>query len=315
MTESFVGIDVSQEQLDLHERPGERLQRYPNNADGIQAIVARMAELQPTRIVVEATGGLELPLVLALAERQLPVVQINPRQARDFAKACGRLAKTDVIDAATLAHFADAIRPPVRPFPSQEMQALREFLDRRQQLIGNRVMEQNRLSSTTLPAVRRDIETHIRFLNRKIVDVEKQMKKLIDASDALRHKDDILQSVPGIGAQVSRTLLVRLPELGTLDRRRLSCLVGLAPVNWDSGAMKGSRHIRGGRATVRVALYQAAICAVRVNSSMKAFYARLRASGKKAKVALIAVARKLLVLVNALVAKDEKWRANSILPA
>ena len=314
MTESFVGIDVSQEQLDLHERPGERLQRYPNNADGIQAIVARMAELQPTRIVVEATGGLELPLVLALAERQLPVVQINPRQARDFAKACGRLAKTDVIDAATLAHFADAIRPPVRPFPSQEMQALREFLDRRQQLIGNRVMEQNRLSSTTLPAVRRDIETHIRFLNRKIVDVEKQMKKLIDASDALRHKDDILQSVPGIGAQVSRTLLVRLPELGTLDRRRLSCLVGLAPVNWDSGAMKGSRHIRGGRATVRVALYQAAICAVRVNSSMKAFYARLRASGKKAKVALIAVARKLLVLVNALVAKDEKWRANSILP-
>ncbi len=315
MTESFVGIDVSQEQLDLHERPGERLQRYPNNADGIQAIVARMAELQPTRIVVEATGGLELPLVLALAERQLPVVQINPRQARDFAKACGRLAKTDVIDAATLAHFADAIRPPVRPFPSQEMQALREFLDRRQQLIGNRVMEQNRLSSTTLPAVRRDIEAHIRFLNRKIVDVEKQMKKLIDASDALRHKDDILQSVPGIGAQVSRTLLVRLPELGTLDRRRLSCLVGLAPVNWDSGAMKGSRHIRGGRATVRVALYQAAICAVRVNSSMKAFYARLRASGKKAKVALIAVARKLLVLVNALVAKDEKWRANSILPA
>ncbi len=315
MTESFVGIDVSQEQLDLHERPGERLQRYPNNADGIQAIVARMAELQPTRIVVEATGGLELPLVLALAERQLPVVQINPRQARDFAKACGRLAKTDVIDAATLAHFADAIRPPVRPFPSQEMQALREFLDRRQQLIGNRVMEQNRLGSTTLPAVRRDIEAHIRFLNRKIVDVEKQMKKLIDASDALRHKDDILQSVPGIGAQVSRTLLVRLPELGTLDRRRLSCLVGLAPVNWDSGAMKGSRHIRGGRATVRVALYQAAICAVRVNSSMKAFYARLRASGKKAKVALIAVARKLLVLVNALVAKDEKWRANSILPA
>jgi transposase len=315
MTESFVGIDVSQEQLDLHERPGERRQRYPNNADGIQAIVARLAELQPTRIVVEATGGLELPLVLALVERQLPVVQINPRQARDFAKACGRLAKTDVIDAGTLAHFADAIRPPVRPFPSQEMQALRELLDRRQQLIGNRVMEQNRLSSTTLAAVRRDIEAHIRFLQRKIVDVEKQMKKLIDASDALRHKDDILQSVPGIGAQVSRTLLVRLPELGTLDRRRLSCLVGLAPVNWDSGAMKGSRHIRGGRATVRVALYQAAICAVRVNSSMKAFYARLRASGKKAKVALIAVARKLLVLVNALVAKDEKWRANSILPA
>ena len=315
MTESFVGIDVSKDRLDLHERPSGRSEAYPNDPEGIRAVVTRLVQLQPTRIVVEATGGLEMPLALALADSRLPVAQVNPRQARDFAKACGKLAKTDAIDAATLAHFADAIRPPVRDFPSEEMRDLRELLDRRQQLIGNRVMEQNRLGSTTLPSVRRDIEAHIRFLNRKIADVEKQMKKLIERSEALRQKDEILQSVPGIGDQVSRTLLVRLPELGTVERRPLTCLGGLAPLNSDSGALKGSRHIRGGRSAVRVALYQAAVCAIRVNAEMKAFYARLRAAGKQAKVALVAVARKILVLVNALVAKKEKWRANPVLPA
>src|SRR5262245_35132899 len=254
MTESFVGIDVSQDHLDLHERPQGRSARYANDRDGIEAIVARMAELAPARIAVEATGGLEMPLVLALADRRLPVVQVNPRQARDFAKSRGKVGKTDPIDAEALAHFADAIRPPVRDFPSGEMRELRELLDRRQQLLGNRVMEQNRLGSTTLPAVRRDIEAHIRFLNRKIADVERRMKKLIEQSEALRRKDQIVRSVPGIGDQVSRTLLVRLPELGTVERQPLTALVGLAPVPWDSGAMKGSRHIRGGRSAVRVAL-------------------------------------------------------------
>jgi transposase len=315
MAESFAGIDVSRDHLDLHERPSGQCQRYPNVADGIQALAERLAELAPTRIVVEATGGLEVPLVLALVERRLPVVQVNPRQVRDFAKACGKLAKTDAIDAATLAHFADAIRPPVRDFPSEEMRELRELLDRRQQLLGIRVMEQNRLVSTTLRSVRRDLEAHIRFLNKKIADVEKQMTKRIQESEALRRKDEIVQSVPGIGDQVSRTLLVRLPELGTLERQPLTCLVGLAPLHWDSGAMRGSRHIRGGRSAVRVALYQAAVAAIRVNADLKAFYARLRAKGKQAKVALVAVARKLLVLVNALVAKDQVWRANSMLPA
>ena len=315
MAESFVGIDVSLEHLDLHERPSEQFQQYRNDAEGIAAIVTRLLELRPALIVVEATGGLEMPLVLTLAEQQLPIVQINPRQARDFAKACGKLAKTDAIDAATLAHFAEAIRPPVRDFPSKEMRELRELLDRRQQLVGNRVMEQNRLASTTLRSVRQGIEAHVRFLNRKIADIEKQMNKLIAQSEALRQKDEILQSVPGIGDQVSRTLLIRLPELGTLERRPLTCLVGLAPMNWDSGMMKGSRHIRGGRSEVRVALYQAAVSAIQFNPDLKAFYARMRAAGKQAKVALVAVARKLLVLVNALVAKQQTWRANSVLPA
>jgi transposase len=315
MSESFVGIDVSRDHLDLHERPGDRHQRYANDDAGIAAVAARMLELKPTRIVAEATGGLEVPLIVALADRGLPVVQVNPRQARDFAKAAGRLAKTDVIDAAALAHFADAIRPPVRDFPTEEMRELRELLDRRQQLIGIRVMEQNRLASTAIKSVRRDIEAHIRFLNRKIAAVEKDMTRRIGASESMRQKDEVLQSVPGIGDQVSRTLIIRLPELGTMERRPITSLVGLAPMSWDSGAMKGTRHIRGGRRDVRVALYQAAVAAIRVNPEFQAFYARLKAAGKATKVALVAVARKLLVLVNALVAKNETWRANSILPA
>ncbi|HEX3146873.1 MAG TPA: IS110 family transposase [Gemmataceae bacterium] len=315
MSESFVGIDVSRDHLDLHERPSERYQRYANDAAGIAAIAERLVEVKPTLIVAEATGGLEVPLIVALVERQLPIVQINPRQARDFAKASGRLAKTDIIDAAALAHFAEAIRPPLRDFPTEEMRALRELLDRRQQLLGIRVMEQNRLASTALTSVRRDIEAHIRFLNKKIAAVEKQMNQQIRASDSMRQKDEVLQSVPGVGDQVARTLIIRLPELGTMERWPLTCLVGLAPMSWDSGAMKGTRHIRGGRSDVRVALYQAAVAAIRVNPEFKAIYARLRAAGKVAKVALVAVARKLLVLVNALVAKNEMWRANSVLPA
>jgi transposase len=315
MSESFVGIDVSRDHLDLHERPGDRHQRYANDAAGIEAIALRMLELKPTLIVAEATGGLEVPLIVALVDRQLPIVQINPRQARDFAKATGRLAKTDVIDAATLAHFADAIRPPIREFPSEEMRELRELLDRRQQLLGMRVMEDNRSKSTAVKKVLRDIKAHIDFLNKKIAAVERELNKRIAASELMRRKDEVLQSVPGIGDQVSRTLIIRLPELGTMERRSITSLVGLAPMSWDSGSMKGARHIRGGRSAVRVALYQGALCAIRLNKEFKDFYAKLKAAGKASRVALTAVARKLLVLVNAMIAKDELWRANSILPA
>jgi transposase len=315
MAESFVGIDVSLHHLDVHIRPSAEAARYPNDEAGIRAVVARLADLGPTRVVLEATGGLELPVALALVDRGLPVVRINPRQARDFAKAAGRLAKTDAIDAAGLAHLADALRPDVRPFPAQEMRDLRDLLDRRQQLIGIRITELNRLASTALKAVRRDIEAHIKFLNKKIKAVERQMADVIRASDDLRRKDEVLQSTPGVGDQVSRTLRIRLPELGTLDRRKITALVGRAPVAWDSGQMAGARHIRGGRAAVRVALYQAAVCAVRANPGMKAFYVRLKKAGKQSKVALVAVARKILVLLNTLVARNEIWRADPVLPA
>jgi len=315
MSETVVGIDVCKEHLDVHARPVGEVRRCANDESGIQAVAAWLAERAPTRIVLESTGGLELPLVIALVDRDLPVVQINPRQIRDFAKACGKLAETDTLDAAVLAHFGEAIRPELRPFPAAEMRNLREWLDRRQQLIGIRVMEQNRLASTSLAALRGKVKGHINYLNKQITDVEKQMKTLIDQSAAWRRTDAILQSVPGIGNQVSRPLIIRLPELGTLDRRPLTALVGLAPMSCDSGTMRGARHIRGGRSAVRVALYQAAVCSIRLNPVFKAFYARLRAAGKKPKAALVAVARKLLVLVNALVAQNELWRANSILPA
>jgi transposase len=195
------------------------------------------------------------------------------------------------------------------------MRDLRDLLDRRQQLIGIRITELNRLASTALKAVRRDIEAHIKFLNKKIKAVERQMADVIRASDDLRRKDEVLQSTPGVGDQVSRTLRIRLPELGTLDRRKITALVGRAPVAWDSGQMAGARHIRGGRAAVRVALYQAAVCAVRANPGMKAFYVRLKKAGKQSKVALVAVARKILVLLNTLVARNEIWRADPVLPA
>ena len=315
VAESSVGIDVSLHHLDVHGRPSAEAARYPNGEAGVRAVVARLAGLQPTRIVLEATGGLELPVALALADRGLPVVRINPRQARDFAKAAGRLAETDAIAAAGLAHLGDAPRPDVRPFPAQQMRDLRDLLDRRQQLIGIRITELNRLASTALRAVRRDIEAHVKLLNKKIGAVEKQMAALTRASDDLRRKDEVLQPTPGVGDQVSRTLLIRLPELGPVDRRKIAAPVGLAPVAWDSGQMAGARHIRGGRAAVRVALYPAAVCAVRANPGMKAFYVRLKKAGKQSKVALVAVARKLLVLLNTLVARDETWRADPVLPA
>lgn len=315
MTESFVGIDVSKEHLDVYVRPTGEYRRLSNDEAGIQAAVAWLTPAAPARIVLESTGGLELPLVLALVAGDLPVVQINPRQVRDFAKACGTFAKTDRLDAAVLAHFGEALKPPLRAFPTAEMRDLRALLDRRQQLIGDRVTEQNRLASTTLDVVRRGLKAHVAYLNKQIAALEKRMTTLIAQSETCRRTDEILQSVPGVGPQVSRTLIIRLPELGTLDRRPLTALVGLAPLACDSGTMRGARHIRGGRSAVRVALYQAAVCSVRLNPELKAFYARLRAAGKKAKVALVAVARKLLVLVNALVAKNELWRANSVLPA
>lgn len=314
MSESFVGIDVSKAHLDFHLRPAHQSQRFANDEAGIKRLVDHLAELQPAFVVLEATGGLEMPLMLALADRQLDVAQINPRLARDFAKASNKLAKTDAIDAAVLAHYGEAFRPKPTVIPTEEMRQLRELLDRRQQLVGNRVMEQNRLASTVLKSVRSQIKAHLSYLDKQIAQVEKQMTKLISQTEATRRKDEILQSVPGIGPQVARTLIIRLPELGTLERQPLAALVGLAPMHWDSGQMKGSRHIRGGRRDVRVALYQGALTASVHNPMLKAFYLRLLAASKSKMVALIAVARKLLVVVNAMVAKNQMWRADSALP-
>jgi transposase len=310
----FIGIDVSKDHLDVHARPTGDTLRVNNDSDGIARLVAWVRDRPATRVVLEATGGLELPALAALAAAGQPVVAINPRQARDFAKAAGRLAKTDAIDAAALAHFGEAIVPALRPLPTPAQAELRDFLDRRQQLVGMRAAERQRLHSTTLPAVRKDLDRHIAFLTKRIDDIEDRIDRLIRGSDHWRAQDDLLQSIPGIGPQVSRTLITQLPELGTLLRRPLTALVGLAPFNWDSGRLHGQRHIRGGRQEVRKALYQAAVAAVRSNPVLGGFYARLRAAGKAAKVALVAVARKLLVIANAVVRDGQPWRANSSCP-
>jgi transposase len=305
---TFVGIDVSKAHLDSAIRPGTRTAaRDPNDLAGITALVSRLRPLAPTLVVVEATGGLELPLVAALQVAKIPVAAINPRQARDFAKASGKLAKTDRIDAEVLAHFAEAIRPEARPSPSAEVQALDALLSRRQQLLEMRVMETNRLGSCADPTVRAGLERHLAWLGAEVADADLRLAEAVKASPAWREKDELLRSIPGLGPVSSLTLLAALPELGALDGGKLSALVGLAPFADDSGTRRGGRHVRGGRAVVRRVLYLAALSAVRHNPALKAFRDRLSARGKKPKVILTAVARKLLVIANAVIRTGLPW--------
>src|SRR3954454_10219032 len=273
---TFVGIDVSKAHLDSAIRPGAKTAaRDPNDPAGIAALVSRLKPLAPTLVVVEATGGLELPLAAALQVAKVPVAAINPRQARDFAKASGRLAKTDRIDAEVLAHFAEAIKPEARPLPSAETQALDALLSRRQQLQGMRLMESNRLGSCSDPTVRAGLERHIAWLAAEAAEADRLLAEAVQASPAWKQRDDLLQSIPGLGPVTSLTLMAALPELGTLDGGKLSALVGLAPYADDSGSRRGGRHVRGGRAAVRRVLFLAALSASRYNPAMKAFKERL----------------------------------------
>jgi transposase len=307
MPQSFVGIDVSKARLDGSCRPDGTAFSEPNDPAGIAAVVARLKALNPGRIVLEATGGLEGPLAAALVVAGLPAVIVNPRQVRDFARAAGRWAKTDRIDAEVLAHFAEAIRPEVRPLPDEQGRQLEALIVRRRQLIEMRAAETNRLGSTTSHVIRRDLEAHIRYLGRQIVELDKGLEGLIEASPVWKAKDDLLRGVPGIGKVVSRTILASLPELGRLSNKQISALVGVAPVARDSGALHGRRCIAGGRGTVRAILYMAALTAKRYNPVLKAFYDRLIAAGKATKVALTAVMRKLLTIINAMVRRNQRW--------
>jgi len=257
---------------------------------------------------MESTGGYEMPVAIDLAQAGLPVAIVNPRQVRDFAKALGYLAKTDTIDAAVLAHFAETVRPPIRTMPSQELQKLREILDRRDQLIAERVAEENRRKTVTVAAVGRNITLHINWLDKQIKGLDKQIGSLVADNLEWKAKDALLQSIPGVGDQTSRMLLGHLPELGQLGRREIASLVGLAPFNNDSGRQQGQRHIVGGRARIRNALYMAALTAMRVSAPMKRFYYELVKKGKAAKVAVTAVARKLLCIANAIVRDQIPWR-------
>jgi transposase len=314
MQQIFVGIDVSKGRLDAAARPIATAFSEPNNAEGIAAIVTHLKALNPALIVLEATGGLEVPLAVALAAAGLAVAVVNPRQVRDFARATGRLAKTDRIDAEVLAHFADAIRPAVRPLPDEDGRRLDALVTRRRQVIEMRTAELNRLGSTTPAVVRRDLEAHIAYLTGQVEGLDKELEQAIEASPCWKAKDDLLRGVPGIGKVVSRTILATLPELGTLSNKRISALVGLAPVARDSGTLKGRRCIAGGRGTVRSLLYMAALTAKRHNPVLRTFYERLITAGKATKVALTAVMRKLLTIINAMVRHNQPWDSSVALP-
>ena len=305
---SFAGIDVSKDHLDLHARPSGLAERFANDPDGVAALAARLSPLAPALVVLEATGGLEYPAAAALAAAGLPVAVVNPTQARRFAQATGRAAKTDAIDAAALAHFAEAVRPEPRPLPDADARALRELLDRRRQLLGMRTAETNRLGTVASERVRRSIESHVRWLDKQLGAADADLAAAIEASPAWRASDDLLRSIPGVGPAVSRALLAGLPELGALTREQVGALAGLAPVNRDSGRRRGRRFIAGGRSVVRAALYMAALSARRFNPVLRAFADRLAARGKAAKVVLVAVARKLLVIANAVLRDQKPWQ-------
>ena len=302
----FAGIDVSKDHLDVHLRPTGEAFRAANDEPGIAALAARLAAAGLTLVVLEATGGYEAPLAAALAAAGLPLAVVNPRQVRRFAEATGRLAKTDALDAAVLAHFADAVRPPVRPLPDADTVALAALVGRRRQLIDMRTAESNRLALAPA-AVARGIRDHIAWLDRQLDRADRDLRAAVEASPVWRATDDLLRSVPGIGPAVSRTLLSELPELGALSGRRIAALVGVAPVARDSGRHRGERAVAGGRAVVRSALYMAVLSAARYNPTVRAFYARLRAAGKAVKVAQVAAMRKLLVILNAMVRDNRRW--------
>ena len=303
----YVGIDVSKDQLDIAVRPTGETWSMPNDASGITEVVQRVAQLHPKLVVLEATGGLQMPVAAALASAGLPLSMVNPRQVRDFARATGRLAKTDRLDAQVLAHFAEAVRPTPYPLPDAQTQELTALLTRRHQVVEMLTAEKNRLRATRSKAVRQRVQDHIRWLEQELADLDDDLDHTLRESPLWREKDTLLRSVPGIGRVVSITLLTDLPELGTLSRHQIAALVGVAPLNRDSGRFRGQRMVWGGRARVRAALYMAALTASRYNPIIKTFYHRLCEAGKARKVALTACMRKLLIILNSMVKHQQTW--------
>ena len=309
-TQIFVGVDVSKARLDIVVRPSGEPLTVRHDEAGIACLVTRLQAWQPAAVVLEATGDLESAVVSALAAAGLPVHVVNPRQVRDFARATGRLAKTDALDAQLLAQFGEVLRPAPRPLPDEATQALSADLSRRRQLIEMLTAEKNRLSQAR-PSLRTRITAHIEWLTHELRRVDADLDTAIRHSPVWREPDDLLQSMPGVGPGLSRTMLAELPELGTLSSKQLAALVGVAPHNRDSGTLRGTRTIWGGRAMVRTALYMAALAATKWNPVIKAFYHQLLARGKAKKVALVACMHKLLIILNAMVKHRTSWRANA----
>jgi transposase len=310
IVEKFVGIDVSKSTLDVCIEPDEKTLHVAYDEAGIKQIVDRLKEVSPTLIVIEATGGLEIRIATELASKGLQVAVINPRQARDFAKATGRLAKTDQVDAAMLAAFAKAIRPQARPLRDEDTCALNDMVSRRRQLIDMRVQETLRLGTAASKPLQKNLSKHIAWLDKQIAEIDADLTKRLRNSDVWRIKDDLLRGIPGVGAVTTLTVLAKCPELGTLNRREIAALTGVAPLANDSGKHRGKRFIWGGRADVRAVLYMAAVSAIRCNEPIKAFSERLKKAGKPPKVVIVACMRKLLTIMNSMLKKNEPWSPN-----
>jgi transposase len=304
----YIGIDVAKDRLDVHVRPTGEAFALARDAAGLEALCERLAKLKPALVVIEATGGFEVTVAAALAAARLPLAVVNPRQIRDFARATGRLAKTDALDAAAIAHFAAAVKPEARPLPDAAAQALGELVARRRQLIEMMVAERHRARQLTQRRLVKGVERHLAMLQKELSALEQDLDDAVRGSPAWRDSEDLLTSVPGIGNTTARTLIADLPELGTLDRKQIAALVGVAPFNRDSGKRRGKRAIWGGRAGVRAALYMAALAATRFNPAIAAFHQRLRAAGKPPKVALVACMRKLLIILNAMLRDRRPWQ-------
>lgn len=307
-SQTNIGIDVCKQQLEVAAHESDYQFRCPNKISSFGQLIDELLGLRPALIVLEATGGLEIPVVKALHAVGLPVVVVNPRQVRDFAKAVGQLAKTDRLDARVLAHFAAAIKPPLRPLKSKDEQELDALTGRRRQLVEMLTDEKNRRGSATSDKVRKKIKEHIDWLQDRIAEIDQQLKALLKTSACWQAKDKLLQSVPGIGPVTACSMIADLPELGKLDRQKISKLVGVAPLNRDSGKQRGTRHIYGGRAQLRRVLYMAALTAARCNPVIKEFYQRLLAHQKPFKVAVTACMRKLLSIINVILRDGTPWK-------
>jgi transposase len=309
----FIGVDVSKLTLDVHAHVSGASFVVENSEAGLEQLIERVRALDCALVVLEASGGYERLCAAMLTQAGVSVAVVNARQVRAFALASGVLAKTDRVDARVLAHFAQAIQPTPRPLPDEQRQVLDELMGRRRQLIGMLVMEKNRLAQARDRRVRRDIKSLIEVLQRRIAGCDGELQQLIQASPVWRTQEDLLRSFNGIGPVSARTLLIELPELGSLNRKKIAALVGLAPLANDSGKRRGKRSISGGRAQVRSALYMAAVTAVRANACIRDFYQRLRVAGKPAKVALVACMRKMLTILNAMMRTQTPWQERPII--
>ena len=309
MEQVYVGIDVAKDRLDVHLRPSGEAFAVARDGKGLEELSVHLGGLEVALVVLEATGGFEVTVAAALCATGLPLAVVNPRQVRDFARATGRLAKTDALDAAAIAHFAEAVRPEPRPMPDEQARALGELVTRRRQIVEMMTAERNRRKRLASRRMVKSVDRLLKALQRELSDLETDLDDTIRKTPAWRQAEDLLKTVPGIGDVTARTLIADLPELGTLSRRRIAALVGVAPFNRDSGTMRGRRTVWGGRASVRASLYMAALSASRCNPTLKRFYQRLTEAGKPKKIALTALMRKLLTILNAILRDGKPWLA------